>query len=444
VVNTGDRTVIGRIAQLVMQTKHIETPLVKEINRLIKLISAMALAIGVVFLIVALAIGYPVLVAIVFVIGIVVANVPEGLLATVTVSLTLTAKRMAKKKVLIKSLSSVETLGSTSTICSDKTGTLTQNRMTVSHLYYNGSVHTNPGASGAYDANDATCTELLRIAAICNRATFADAEQVRGDRAPTKVSVQSWATIGDASESALLKLVHVVRSVDSWRDANPKLGEIPFNSTNKYQLSIHEPADGSGRLLLVIKGAPERIVARCATYLVKNGTEQKFGKRARADFDAAYVGLAKRGERVLGFAHLWLDAARYDRDFAFETDPPNFPVDGLCFVGLISLIDPPRDSVRAAQNECHQSFPFHSIPVFFSHSFFIPFHSGYQLSERVFFFAKTSRRSSCAGASERRDLPTTAAAIEKSRSTGASPAGTEKTSSATRRASSSLNGESLR
>jgi sodium/potassium-transporting ATPase subunit alpha len=70
----------------------------------------------------------------------------------------------------------------------------------------------------------------------------------------------------------------------------------------------------------VIKGAPERIVARCATHLV-NGTEQKFGKRARADFDAAYVGLAKRGERVLGFAHLWLDAAQFDRDFAFETRP---------------------------------------------------------------------------------------------------------------------------
>jgi sodium/potassium-transporting ATPase subunit alpha len=353
VVSTGDRTVIGRIAQLVMQTKNVETPLVKEINRFIKLISAMALAIGVVFLIVALVIGYPALVAIVFVIGIVVANVPEGLLATVTVSLTLTAKRMAKKNVLIKSLSSVETLGSTSTICSDKTGTLTQNRMTASHLYYDGLVQTNdPGASGAFDANDATCMALLRIAAICNRATFADAEQVRGNRLPTKVSVQSWATIGDASESALLKLVHVVRSVDSWRDANPKLVEIPFNSTNKYQLSIHEPADGNGRLLLVIKGAPERIVARCATHLSSSGTEQKFGKRARADFEAAYVGLAKRGERVLGFAHLWLDAAQYDRDFAFETDPPNFPVDGLCFVGLISLIDPPRDSVPEAVRLC--------------------------------------------------------------------------------------------
>lgn len=353
VVNTGDRTVIGRIAQLVMQTKNVETPLVKEINRFIKLISAMALAIGVVFLIVALAVGYPVLVAIVFVIGIVVANVPEGLLATVTVSLTLTAKRMAHKNVLIKSLSSVETLGSTSTICSDKTGTLTQNKMTAAHLYYNGTMQTNdPGTPGSYDPQEPSCAALLRGAAICNRASFADADQVCSESRPTKLSVQSWTTIGDASESALLKLIHVVRDVDDWRDGHPKLAEIPFNSTNKYQLSIHEPTTGDGRLLLVMKGAPERIVARCATHLVDGGVEKQFSKRARAEFEAAYVDLAKRGERVLGFAQLWLDAARFKRDFAFELDPPNFPVDGLCFVGLISLIDPPRESVPEAVRLC--------------------------------------------------------------------------------------------
>jgi sodium/potassium-transporting ATPase subunit alpha len=352
VVHTGDRTVIGRIAALVLHTKATQTPLVREINLFIRNISIIAVIIGVAFLIISLSIGYAPLTAIVFVIGIVVANVPEGLLATVTVSLTLTAKRMAKKNVLVKSLHSVETLGSTSTICSDKTGTLTQNKMTAAHLYYDGVTHTNdPGTLGSYDPQDATCAALLRVAAICNRATFADAEQVRGESKPTKASIQSWKTIGDASESALLKLIHVVRDVDEWRDANPKLVEIPFNSTNKYQLSIHEPRDGSGRLLLVMKGAPERIVARCSTQLV-DGVEQRFGKRARADFDAAYVDLAKRGERVLGFAQLWLDAHRFGRDFAFELDPPNFPVDGLCFVGLVSLIDPPRDSVPEAVRLC--------------------------------------------------------------------------------------------
>jgi sodium/potassium-transporting ATPase subunit alpha len=326
---------------------------VKEINRFIrKLISAMALDRRR-FLIVALVIGYPALVAIVFVIGIVVANVPEGLLATVTVSLTLTAKRMAKKNVLIKSLSSVETLGSTSTICSDKTGTLTQNRMTASHLYYGNAVQTNdPGSVGLVRCQRCDVPALLRVAAICNRATFAD-DDVRcaASRSQQSASVQEWATIGDASESALLKLVHVVRDVDEWRDANPKLVEIPFNSTNKYQLSIHEP---TRRQRPPAAGDEGRAGAHCGALrdasLVRHRAE--IWQARRADFDAAYVGLAKRGERVLGFAHLWLDAAQYDRDFAFETDPPNFPVDGLCFVGLISLIDPPRDSVPEAVRLC--------------------------------------------------------------------------------------------
>jgi len=134
---TGDNTVIGQIANLASSAESAETPLSIEIERFIKIISAVAFTLGIVFFIFGVIYEYDIITNLVFMIGIIVANVPEGLLATVTVSLALTAQRMAGKYVLVKNLESVETLGSTSCICSDKTGTLTQNRMTVSHMYYN-------------------------------------------------------------------------------------------------------------------------------------------------------------------------------------------------------------------------------------------------------------------------------------------------------------------
>jgi sodium/potassium-transporting ATPase subunit alpha len=134
----GDNTVIGQIANLASSAESAETPLSIEIERFIKIISAVAFSLGLIFFIFGVIYGYHYIVNLVFAIGIIVANVPEGLLATVTVSLALTAQRMAGKMVLVKNLESVETLGSTSCICSDKTGTLTQNRMTVSHMFFNG------------------------------------------------------------------------------------------------------------------------------------------------------------------------------------------------------------------------------------------------------------------------------------------------------------------
>jgi sodium/potassium-transporting ATPase subunit alpha len=137
VFRTGDNTVIGRIAGLASSADVHETTLALEIQRFVKLISAIAIIIGVVFFLFGVFYGYRMVTNIVFAIGIIVANVPEGLLATMTVALALSAKRMATKMVLVKNLESIETLGSASCICSDKTGTLTQNRMTVSQIYCN-------------------------------------------------------------------------------------------------------------------------------------------------------------------------------------------------------------------------------------------------------------------------------------------------------------------
>jgi len=135
VIRIGDDTVIGLIASLSQSAEKKETPLSIEIDSFILLISAVAITLGVTFFIIGLLYEYPPIINLVFAIGIIVANVPEGLLVTVTVSLALTATRMAKKNVLVKNLESVETLGSTSCICSDKTGTLTQNKMTLSGMY---------------------------------------------------------------------------------------------------------------------------------------------------------------------------------------------------------------------------------------------------------------------------------------------------------------------
>ena len=137
VLETGDSTVIGNIAGLVANLGKGQTPINKEIKSFIRVITGIAIFLGLLFFTIALVMGYSVMESMLFLIGIIVANVPEGLLVTVTITLSLTAKRMAAKNCLVKNLEGVETLGSTGVICSDKTGTLTQNKMTVAHLWFN-------------------------------------------------------------------------------------------------------------------------------------------------------------------------------------------------------------------------------------------------------------------------------------------------------------------
>merc|ERR1712180_171667 len=170
VVNIGDNTVMGRIAGLASGLDSGQTPIAKEIEHFIHLITAVAVFLGVTFFIIAFILGYHWLDAVIFLIGIIVANVPEGLLATVTVCLTLTAKRMASKNCLVKNLEAVETLGSTSTICSDKTGTLTQNRMTVAHLWFDDKIFdadTTEDQTGAdYDKPTSGWRAITRCAVL--------------------------------------------------------------------------------------------------------------------------------------------------------------------------------------------------------------------------------------------------------------------------------------
>lgn len=349
VIATGDETVMGRIANLTAGLDEIQSPISKEIQHFIRIITIFAVTLGAIFFVIALMLGYDFLDAAIFLIGIIVANVPEGLLATVTVCLTLTAKRMANRNCLVKNLEAVETLGSTSTICSDKTGTLTQNRMTVAHLWYDYKIvesNTNDTFQGSEfrDRDDKTFDALLLCAALCNAAEFKGGQE---DVNPLKKEVN-----GNASEAALLKFADIVYgSIVQVRRTHLKITEIPFNSTEKYQVSVHEFNSDFAFFILEMKGAPERILDRCNKILI-NGETLAINDSYKELFEEAYLNMGGMGERVLGFADLFLPREQYPLSYEFNTEPPNFPLINLRFLGLISMIDPPRAAVPDAVTKC--------------------------------------------------------------------------------------------
>uniref|UniRef100_A0A0N5A3I6 Sodium/potassium-transporting ATPase subunit alpha n=1 Tax=Parastrongyloides trichosuri TaxID=131310 RepID=A0A0N5A3I6_PARTI len=390
VIYTGDRTVMGRIAHLASGLDTGMTPIAREIEHFIHLITGVAVFLGITFLIIALVLGYHWLTAVVFLIGIIVSNVPEGLIATVTVCLTLTAKRMASKNCLVKNLEAVETLGSTSTICSDKTGTLTQNRMTVAHMWYDKVIDTCDTTEDQSNTNkqakkSETFDSLVRVATLCNRAEFKPGQNdvpilrhqsntnKQAKKSETFDSLVRVATLcnraefkpgqndvpilrrectGDASEIALLKFTELtVGDVMKYRQSHKKVAEIPFNSTNKFQVSIH---DEESSHLLVMKGAPERILEKCSTILI-NGKEVPLDEKLRNEFESAYLELGGMGERVLGFCDYKLDPSEFPKGFAFDTEDVNFPLKNLRFVGLMSMIDPPRAAVPDAVAKCRSA-----------------------------------------------------------------------------------------
>ncbi|VDK77506.1 unnamed protein product [Litomosoides sigmodontis] len=333
VVLTGDRTIMGRIAYLTSRVDSGKTPIAREIDHFITIIGIVAAVIGILFFIISIIYGYTFVEALVFLIGIIVANVPEGIIATMTVCLTLTAVKMRKKNCLVKKLEGVETLGSTSTICSDKTGTLTQNRMTVTHTWFDDNIseinlhEVSFGNDNAEELNFnrfvGTSGALLRCATLCSNATFKD------DNRSVKLSRREAS--GDASEVAILKYCEYT------------CGDV----------SIHKQ-ESDGHFILVMKGAPEQIIARCKTRL-QDGDKKILTQEDLHTLQNAYEYLGGLGERVLGFCDLDLDSTKYPKDFTFCTDPLNFPLEGLRFLGLISMIDPPRPAVPHAVGLCQSA-----------------------------------------------------------------------------------------
>nr|CAH0099301.1 unnamed protein product [Daphnia galeata] len=353
VIRVGDNTVMGRIASLTSGVEPGPTPMAREIQAFIRLVSVIAISTGSIIFTVAMILGYSWINSIIFLIGIVMAYVPQGLVPTVAILLTLTAKRMARRNCLVKNLEAVETLGSTSTICSDKTGTLTQNRMTVAHVWFDDTIRQMDTSESQtsdvlFDNTIPGWKILSRIGKLCSRAEFVTGQE---DRPISKRDAK-----GDASEQAILKCMEQVDgSVADYRKEFPTACEIPFNSTNKYQVSVHRLVGvESSNYILVMKGAAERISALCSTILV-NEREIPMDDEWRKKIDDAYLKLGGLGERVIGFCDFQLPAADFPVGFKFDIENINFPIKDLRFVGLMSMIDPPRAAVPDAVRLCRSA-----------------------------------------------------------------------------------------
>ena len=362
VFQVGDKTFLGTIARAALFAKQPKSTLKREVEHFVKTMSFVAILQGLtLFLIAFFSLKLGLKESLVLGIGLLVGNVPEGLLPTLTILLSLCARRMKDIHVLVKTLDIMETLGCATCIASDKTGTLTQNKMSVSHVYYGGGIHNSGGyaVSGAsytaFSSMDACFAALQRCATVCNRAVFL----VQQGEKPDVENIQSAAVLGDASESALIKFCQPLADIYEVREKYPVVASIPFNSTNKWQLSIHTTGDANHPHILFIKGAPERILKMCSHVVTCKALDLSEAEEVRAldaaVVDAANFELGSRGERVLAFAQLPLDRVAFPLGFAFDTDNFNFPVSGLHFCGLVSLIDPPRVGVAEAVLTCQRA-----------------------------------------------------------------------------------------
>ncbi|CAG5032844.1 unnamed protein product [Parnassius apollo] len=342
VIATGEMTQIGKIAGLVTGLKKEETPIAKEITHFIKLVCGVAFTCGLIFFLMVYFVQRSWISAMQYMLGIILANVPEGLIVTLTVCMTLSAKQLKKKNCLAKTLQAVETLGSTSCICSDKTGTLTENQMTVAHLFCNFTI---------YDKNDHThvsetpYSELCLAASLNLKAVFA--------HDTLDLPIEKRKILGDASESAILRYMELNRSATQTREMNPKEAEIPFSSAYKYQITIHR-MQATQSYYLIMKGAPEIVVEYCANVLIDTGPTI-LTPHLKKELKANFIKLANMGERVIGYCDFKLPVEVYPLGYKFDAQIRNFPVEDLTFVGAISMIDPPRKDIQKSIALCKQA-----------------------------------------------------------------------------------------
>src|SRR5450830_1865361 len=342
---TGMKTEIGKIAGLTQAVAEEPNPLQKELGTVSKIIAAIAVTVGIIFFI----LGFFIVhlsrsASFIFAVGLIIANVPEGLLPTVSLALAMGTQRMAKRHALIKKLSSVETLGSTTVICTDKTGTLTTNEMTVRETWVAGrAIHV--GGVGYEPSGDFTrdggpisgeyresIEKLARIAAFCNNSRLI----------PPVPENEKWSILGDPTEAALV--VAAKKSgfdLDSGLRAQPRIYELPFDSKRKMMTTIHRV---DGGVTAFVKGAPVEVAGFC------NRIWEPAGVRGMTDDDRKNIAAqndqyARQALRVIGFAYR--DLGPEQKHYEIEETERE-----LVFVGLEGMMDPPRQEVEEALGKC--------------------------------------------------------------------------------------------
>ncbi|WP_274650501.1 calcium-translocating P-type ATPase, SERCA-type [Paenibacillus humicola] len=360
VIRTGMSTEMGKIADLIQQTESMETPLQHRLEQLGKILIVVALGLTVMVVLAGILHGQPAYEMFLAGVSLAVAAIPEGLPAIVTIALALGVQRMIKRRAIVRKLPSVETLGCASVICSDKTGTLTQNKMTVTRLWLGGSELEVTGdgyePSGAVFKNgepvefkhDQQLRRLLQVAALCNNATIqkietaAEPKKKKGKEPDVH---EEWVLKGDPTEGALVALAAKLGvSSKSLESLYKREKEYPFDSERK-RMSVLVAHQG-GRLICT-KGAPDMLMEQC-TYVLWDGKVVPFTTTLKQRALKAAEAMAGSALRVLGFAYRDLksyDATEVEGDVECQ----------LIFIGLAGMIDPPRREVRDAIATCRRA-----------------------------------------------------------------------------------------
>ena len=345
VTSTGMSTEFGKVAEMVQAVEEVDTPLKQKLTRFAKKLGIIIVAVCALIFILELvreASAGNIAEMSMTAIALAVSAVPEGLPAVVTVTLALGARELAKRNSIIRRLSSAETLGATTVICSDKTGTLTKGEMTVRKIYVNGQTVGVTGVGYASKGDflingtrlnpeeDASLALLLRIGTLCTNAHYDGAE-----------------ILGDPTEGALIV---AAAKAGMWKEEiggeYPRVREIPFTSERKRMTTVHRTS--GGRLFAYVKGAPEIILER-STHVLKDSQPTKLTGRERKKILEMNEKMASEALRVLGMAYKELPDAAL-KDFREESTES-----GLVFVGLMGMIDPPREEAKEANRLCEQA-----------------------------------------------------------------------------------------
>jgi Ca2+-transporting ATPase len=346
---TGGDTVFGRLATLTHQQPAVPGTLEREVARFSQAISWLALIVGAACFAAGVSWGGLTLpTAFLFAIGIIVANVPEGLLPTLTLALAIAVRRMARRQALVKRLAKVETLGATTVILTDKTGTLTRNEMAVRFVWVDGETHTWPAGNGSQPnqgagqdergeqaaRNGQPWRDLLLTAALCCDAHLEPDGQTSGRRA-----------VGDPTERALLLAAERAGMAETLGQS-PRVAELPFDSSRKRMTTIHRRGE---QLVACVKGAAGELLPHCSL-IRTGGGELPLDTERRDAVMAAHDRLAGSGLRVLGVASRALEPQpSHGHWHAHEVERD------LTFLGLVALADPPRPEVPAAVAACRRA-----------------------------------------------------------------------------------------